>query len=82
MGESLMAELTNKERLMKIEGLVVNLDNNFTEFKDDCKDDDVRKWKQINKNAQSIAGMRGMSVAIAFVATVLTNLGVYFGVKH
>ena len=77
-----MAEPTNKERLIKIEGLVINLDKNFTEHKDDCKENDIRKWKQINKNAQNIAGMRGMSVAIAFVATVLTNLGVYFGVKQ
>jgi hypothetical protein len=77
-----MAELTNKERLIELKGLIVNLDSNFTEFKDDSKEDDIRKWKQINKNAQSIAGMRGMSVAIAFVATILTNLGVYFGFKH
>lgn len=77
-----MAELTNKERLIELKGLVIGLDKNFQEFKGDSKEDDVRKWKQINRNAQNISGMRGMSVAIAFVATILTNLGVYFGVKH
>ena len=77
-----MTELTNRERLIEIKGLVVGLDKNFTEFKDDSKEDDVRKWKQINKNAQSIAGIRGITVGIAFVSSVLTNLGIYFGIKQ
>ena len=78
-----MSGPTNKERLIKIEGLVVNLDKNFQEFKDDSKKDDVRKWKQINKNTVAIASQKAVSGVIAFVISIGTTLlATYFGVKH
>ena len=75
-----MTDLTNKERLIELKGLVIGLDKNFQEFKNDSKEDDVRKWKQINRNAQNISGMRGMTVGIAFIVSILANVGAYFGV--
>lgn len=75
-----MAELTNKERLIELKGLVVNLDSNFQEFKDDSKEDDIRKWKQINKNAQGISAIKAVSGVIAFVISIATTILVtYFG---
>ena len=75
-----MVDLTNKERLIELKGLVIGLDKNFQEFKDDSKEDDIRKWKQINRNAQNISGMKGMTVAIAFIVSILANVGAYFGI--
>lgn len=82
MGVFLMTELTNKERLIELKGLIVGLDKNFTEFKDDSKEDDIRKWKQINKNAQNISGIKGASGVIAVVISFAINIFLtYFG-KH
>ena len=78
-----MAELTNKERLIELKGLVIGLDSNFQEFKRDSKEDDVRKWKQINKNTIAIASQKAVSGVIAFVTSIgATILATYFGVKH
>ena len=78
-----MAELTNKERLIELKGLVIGLDKNFQEFKDDSKEDDIRKWKQINKNAINISAMKAVSGVIALVVSIGTTLlATYFGVKH
>ena len=77
-----MTELTNKERLIELKGLVIGLDKNFQEFKDDSKEDDVRKWKQINENAQNISAIKAVSGVIAFVISIVTTvLATYFG-KH
>ena len=78
-----MAELTNKERLIELKGLVIGLDSNFQEFKNDSKLDDVRKWKQINKNTVAIASQKAVNGVIAFVVSIATTLlATYFGVKH
>ena len=49
----------------------------------EIKLNDKEKWKQINKNAQNISGMKGASGVIAFAVSVITTLtGIYFGTKQ
>lgn len=71
---------TNKERLASIETAIINIDTNFREFKNGIEKDNKEQWRYINRNAQSISGIKGASAAIAFITTILTTLGVYFGV--
>ena len=74
-----MVEPTNKERLGKIETSIVNIDKNFTEFKDDYKESDVRRWKSINKNTTDIAKMKGMGGVLALIFTAVCG---YQGIKQ
>ena len=66
-----MDNKTNKERLATIEGSIVNLDKNFTEFKDDYKESDVRRWKSINKNTTDIARIKGIGTVLAIIFTTV-----------
>jgi len=70
---------TNKERLATIEGAIVNIDKNVDEIKDDNKE----QWKQINRNAQNISGIKAISGFISgFVSLVIAGVITYFGAKH
>ncbi len=70
---------SNKERLATIEGSIINIDKNVDEIKGDNKE----QWKQINKNAQNISGMKAVSGFISgFVSLVIAGIITYFGAKH
>lgn len=70
---------SNKERLATIEGSIINIDKNVDEIKVDNKE----QWKQINKNAQNISGMKAVSGFISgFVSLVIAGIITYFGAKH
>jgi len=40
----------------------------------EIKLNDIEQWKQINKNAQSIAGIKGAAGAISFVVSILSTM--------
>jgi len=40
----------------------------------EIKLNDIAKWKQINKNAQNIAGIKGAAGAISFVVSILSTM--------
>lgn len=70
---------TNKERLATIEGAITNIDKNVVEIKDDNKE----QWKQINKNAQNISGIKAVSGFISgSVSLIIAGAITYFGTKH
>jgi len=70
-----MAEKTNKERLASIETSIIHIDKNI----DLIAKNNINQWKQINKNAQSIAGMRGASGVIAgIVSIIMAGIMTYF----
>ena len=73
------SRITNLVLLEKIN----NIKEDTEEIKRDYKADSKEKWKQINKNAQNISGMKAVSGVIAFVISIGTTLlATYFGVKH
>ena len=65
-----MTEKTNKERLATIEQCIIHIDKNI----DKIAINNVNQWKQINKNAQSIAGIKGAAGAISFVVSILSTM--------
>ena len=65
-----MAEKTNKERLAAIETSIIHIDKNI----DKIANNNVNQWKQINKNAQNIAGIKGAARAISFVVSILSTM--------
>lgn len=70
---------TNKERLAAIETSITHIDGNV----DKIAKNNINQWKQINKNAQSISGMRGASGVIAFIVSIIsTGIITYLGLKH
>ena len=70
-----MPEKTNKERLATIEKSIEHIDKNI----DLIAKNNINQWKQINKNAQSIAGMRGASGVIAgIVSIIMAGIMTYF----
>lgn len=70
---------TNKERLATIEGSIINIDKNVDEIKSDNKE----QWKQINKNAQNISGMKAISGFISgSISLIIAGVITYFGAKH
>ena len=40
----------------------------------EIKLNDIAKWKQINKNAQNIAGIKGAAGAISFVVSIISTI--------
>ena len=71
--------ITNLVLLEKIN----NIKEDTEEIKKDYKADSKEKWKQINKNAQNISGMKAVSGVISgFISLVVAGLITYFGVKH
>lgn len=73
-----MEGLTNKERLASIETSITHIDKNIEKI----ANNNVNQWKQINKNAQNISGMKGASGVIAFVISFATALvATYIGTK-
>ena len=74
-----MQKITNAVLLEKIN----NIKEDTAEIKKDYKENSTNQWKQINKNAQSIASQRAVNGVIAFVVSIGTTLlATYFGVKH
>lgn len=70
---------TNKERLTAIETSITHIDKNI----DKIANNNVNQWKQINKNAVGISGIKGASGVIAFfVSLISTAIITYLGVKH
>jgi predicted PurR-regulated permease PerM len=70
---------TNKERLASIEKSIEHIDKNI----DKIANNNVNQWKQINKNAINISGMKAINGVIAFAVSIGTTLlATYFGVKH
>ena len=65
-----MAEKTNRERLAVIETSIIHIDKNVEKI----ATNNVNQWKQINKNAQSIAGIKGAAGAISFVVSILSTM--------
>ena len=47
----------------------------------EIKGNDKAQWKQINKNAQNIAGMKGASGVIAVLVTAIMNAFILFFFK-
>jgi len=74
-----MTEKTNREWLGEIAKDITNIDKNFTEFKDDYKENDIRKWKSINQKSQDISKMKGIGSVIALIFTVVCG---YLGIKQ
>ena len=75
----MLLQKSNKERLATIEGAIVNIDKNVDEIKVDNRE----QWKQINKNAQNISGMKAVSGFISgLVSLVIAGVITYFGTKH
>ncbi len=75
----MLLQKSNKERLATIEGAIVNIDKNVDEIKVDNRE----QWKQINKNAQNISGMKAVSGFISgLVSLVIAGVITYFGAKH
>ncbi len=66
---------SNKERLATIEGAVVNIDKNVDEIKNDNKE----QWKQINKNAQTISGIKAVG---SIISLCIAGIFAYFGTKR
>ena len=73
-----MPEKTNKERLSSIETAIINIDKNFIEFKDDYKENDIRKWKSINQNCQDISKIKGIGIVVSLVFTAVCG---FLGIK-
>ena len=76
-----MAEKTNKERLAAIETSITHIDKNI----DLIAKNNINQWKQINKNAQSIAGIKGtafgISGCVSFIVSVAGILWSMFKAK-
>ena len=73
-----MPEKTNKERLSSIETAIENVDKNFTEFKDDYKKNDIRKWESINQNSKDISKIKGIGVVVGLVFSAICG---FLGIK-
>jgi len=74
-----MVEKTNKERLSTIEEAIKHIDINI----DKIANNNINQWKQINKNAVSISGIKGASGVIAFfVSFISTCVITYLGMKR
>ena len=70
-----MAEKPNKERLATIEQCIIHIDKNI----DKIALNNVNQWKQINKNAQNISGIKGSSGVIAgIVSMIMAFIMTYF----
>lgn len=70
-----MPEKTIKERLAAIEESIKHIDNNIERI----ANNDINQWKQINKNAQCIAGMKGSSGVISgIVSLIMAAIVAYF----
>lgn len=70
---------TNKERLATIEEAIKHIDINIEKI----ANNNINQWKQINKNAQGISGIKGASGVIAFIISLATTIGItYFGSKQ
>jgi len=68
-----MTEKTNKERLAAIETSIIHIDKNVDLMVTNNKE----QWKAINKNSQSIAGIKGAAWAIsAFVSFIVSIAGI------
>jgi len=68
-----MAEKTNKERLASIETSITHIDKNI----DLIAKNNINQWKQINKNAQSIASIKGAALAISgCVSFIISVVGI------
>jgi len=74
-------EKTNKERLAAIETSIIHIDKNI----DIIAKNNINQWKQINKNAQSIAGIKGtafgISACVSFIVSVAGILWSMFKAK-
>jgi hypothetical protein len=64
-----MNDKTTKERLATIEESIKHIDSNIEKI----ANNNVNQWKQINKNAQCIAGIKGASGVIAGMVTLIMN---------
>ena len=74
-----MANPTNKERLTAIETSIIHIDKNIEKI----ANNNINQWKQINKNAINISGIKGASGIIAFVVSFIsTCIITYLGIKH
>ena len=68
-------EKTNKERLAAIETSIIHIDKNVEKI----ATNNINQWKQINKNAQNIAGIKGASGVIAgIVSMIMAGIMTYF----
>ena len=63
-------DITNKERLASIEKSIEHIDKNIGLI----AKNNINQWKQINKNAQNIAGIKGAAGAISFVVSILSTM--------
>jgi len=76
-----MPEKTNKERLASIETSIIHIDKNI----DLIAKNNINQWKQINKNAQSITGIKGtafgISGCVSFIVSVAGILWSMFKAK-
>ena len=74
-----MQKITNAVLLEKIN----NIKEDTEEIKKEYKENSTNQWKQINKNAINISGMKAINGVIAFAVSIATTLlATYFGVKH
>ncbi len=70
-----MNDKTTKERLATIEESIKHIDQNIEKI----ANNNVNQWKQINNNAQCIAGLKGSSGIISgFVSMIVAGLIAYF----
>jgi len=76
-----MTEKTNKERLAAIETSIIHIDKNIGLI----AKNNINQWKQINKNAQNIAGIKGaafgISTCVSFIVSVAGILWSMFKAK-
>ena len=76
-----MADKTNKERLAAIETSIIHIDKNVDLMVTNNKE----QWKAINKNSQSIAGIKGtafgISTCVSFIVSVAGILWSMFKAK-
>lgn len=70
-----MADLTNKERLASIETSIKHIDSNI----DKIAKNNTNQWKQINKNAQSISGIKAVG---GIISLCIVGLFAFFGAKR
>lgn len=53
------------------------------EFIKEVKNNNINQWKQINRNAQGLSGLKAVSGIISgFVSLIIAGVIAYFGVKH
>jgi len=76
-----MAEKTTKERLSTIEQCIIHIDKSI----DNIAGNNKEQWEAINKNSQSIAGIKGaawaISACVSFIVSIAGILWSFFKAK-